>query len=65
MQWLVTNWFWALVGIAFVAMHLFGHGGHGGHGGHAGANSTQLTRDGDLEEPSDRGVSRDFGGHQH
>ena len=36
MQWLVTNWFWLLVGIAFVSMHLFGHGGHGGHCGHAG-----------------------------
>ena len=34
MQWLITNWFWVLVGVAFFAMHLFGHGGHGG--GHAG-----------------------------
>ncbi|MEO8196963.1 MAG: DUF2933 domain-containing protein [Thermoanaerobaculia bacterium] len=33
MQWLVANWPWVLFGIAFVAMHLFGHGSHGGHGG--------------------------------
>jgi hypothetical protein len=26
MQWLVTNWFWVLVGVAFFAMHLFGPG---------------------------------------
>ena len=31
MAWLAANWFWVVIGIAFVAMHLFGHGGHGGH----------------------------------
>ena len=36
MDWLIENWFWVLIGIVFVAMHLFGHGGHGGHGRHAG-----------------------------
>jgi len=30
MEWLVENWFLVLIGILFVAMHLFGHGGHGG-----------------------------------
>lgn len=35
MAWLATNWFWIVIGIAFVAMHLFGHGGHGGHGSHS------------------------------
>jgi hypothetical protein len=34
MQWLAVNWFWIVVGVAFVALHLFGHGGHGGHGSH-------------------------------
>ena len=34
MTWLTANWFWVLISIAFVAMHLFGHGGHGGHSGH-------------------------------
>ena len=32
MEWLAENWFWLLIGIVFVGMHLFGHG-HGGHGG--------------------------------
>ena len=30
MDWLLTNWFWILVFVLFIAMHLFGHGGHGG-----------------------------------
>lgn len=33
MEWLAENWFWLLIGIVFVGMHLFGHGGHGSHGG--------------------------------
>ena len=32
MEWLSANWVWILIAIAFVAMHMFGHGGHGGHG---------------------------------
>lgn len=36
MEWLAANWIWVLVGVLFVAMHLFGHGGHGGHGGQGG-----------------------------
>jgi len=32
MKWLAENWLWVLLGILFVAMHLFGHGGHGGTG---------------------------------
>jgi hypothetical protein len=32
-EWLSENWFWVAVLIAFVVLHLFGHGGHGGHGG--------------------------------
>lgn len=31
MEWLVENWFWLLIGILFVGMHMFVHGGHGGH----------------------------------
>ena len=43
MDWLAGNWFFALLFVAFIAMHLFGHGhgghwhganGHGGHEGH-------------------------------
>lgn len=33
MEWLSENWIFLLIGVAFVAMHLFGHGGHGAHGG--------------------------------
>jgi hypothetical protein len=33
MEWLSENWVWVLIGVAFVAMHMFGHGGHGGLGG--------------------------------
>src|SRR3546814_17780482 len=36
MQWLSENWVWVLIGVAFLAMHMFGHGGHGGHGGSGG-----------------------------
>jgi hypothetical protein len=34
MTWLAENWFGVRFGVAFIAMHLFGHSGHGGHGGH-------------------------------
>ncbi len=36
MEWLSQNWVWVLFFVAFVAMHMFGHGGHGGHGGGSG-----------------------------
>ena len=35
MKFLAENWFWILVVVAFVAMHLSGRGGCCGHGGHA------------------------------
>jgi len=38
MEWLSENWVWVLIGIAFLAMHMFGHGDHGGHGGHGGGH---------------------------
>ena len=44
MEWLSENWIFVLVAVAFVAMHLFGHGGHGGHGGGQRGN----TRKGDA-----------------
>lgn len=30
MDFISENWFFLLVLIAFIAMHMFGHGGHGG-----------------------------------
>jgi len=41
MAWLTENWIWVVFGVAFIAMHLFGHGGHGGHGGHRGHDSSK------------------------
>lgn len=31
MTWITENWIVILLGIGFIAFHLFGHGGHGGH----------------------------------
>ncbi len=68
MAWFTANWFWVLIFIAFIAMHLFGHGGHGGHGGHSGhgGGDRQLSRD---EREKDQGrapaVNTSLGGHQH
>jgi hypothetical protein len=59
MAWLTANWVWILIAIAFVGMHMFGHGGHGSHGGHGGRNKV-------LEpQPSDRPDSDSPSGHQH
>ena len=34
MTWIIDNWIIILLGVGFIAFHLFGHGGHGGgHGG--------------------------------
>lgn len=54
MQWLSENWVWVLVAIAFVAMHLFGHGGHGGHG---------RREEDDRQRAPDKPAPQ--GGHQH
>ena len=60
MEWLMENWFWVLIGILFVAMHMFGHGGHGGHGGggHGGHGAPDKPDAGpaDSDKPS---------GHRH
>lgn len=61
MAWLTDNWFWVLIFIAFVAMHLFGHGGHGGHGGGKGPQSTD---DQGRDDSQGRGAGRRASGHQ-
>jgi len=53
MEWLTENWFWVVIGVAFIVMHLFGHGGHGGGQRHR--------RSGENEK--DQAQRR--GGHQH
>lgn len=58
MQWLSQNGFFALLLVAFVAMHLFGHG-HGGHGGQGahGRSRSAGSRD-DTEPAHDHGEER-------
>jgi len=68
MAWFTANWFWVLIFIAFIAMHLFGHGGHGGHGGHSGhgGGDRQRSRDErEKDEAQGRVVNTSSGGHQH
>lgn len=45
MDWLSQNWFFALVLVAFVALHLFGHGSHAGHAGHGARDRTAADGD--------------------
>ena len=52
MAWLSENWIWVIFGVAFIAMHMFGHGGHGGHGGgHCGHSGKA-----DAKGPEDQRV---------
>ena len=57
MEWFGQNWIWVLFMVAFVAMHLFGHGGHGGHGSHNDSKPAEKT---DVPPASGKP-----GGHQH
>ncbi len=52
MNWLSENWIWVLFGLAFIAMHIFGHGGHAGHGGHGSPRSGGDSKD-SATEPTD------------
>lgn len=54
MQWLSQNGFFVLLALAFIALHLFGHG-HGGHGGHSRNRSAGDRRGSD--EAHDHGDS--------
>ena len=68
MAWFTANWLWVVIGIAFVAMHLFGHGGHGGHSGHGGHGEGDRPRgSGGIEQdPAGRpAVTASSSGHQH
>ena len=48
MTWFTENWFWILIFVAFIAMHLVGHGGHGGHGSHSGHEDNRKRNDGET-----------------
>lgn len=44
MEWIAANWFFILILLFCVGIHMFRHGHHGGHGagghgGHAGHNN--------------------------
>ncbi len=52
MDWLAENWFWVLIGIVFIGMHMFGHGGHGGHGMHGGHGKQEDFEDKDQKRKS-------------
>lgn len=54
MAWLTENWIWVLFGVAFIAMHLFGHGGHGGSRG--GGHGSRGPRRGSDGNPNKAGV---------
>jgi hypothetical protein len=67
-QWLATNWFWVLIGVLFVGMHLVGHGGHGGHGADAGLGVDLPPERSDVTEGAETPGRRTTGntrGHQH
>lgn len=64
MTWFTANWFWVLIFVLFIAMHLFGHGGHGGgHGGHGGGDRQPIR--GEIEKDEAQGRGANTGGHQH
>ncbi|MDP3720112.1 MAG: DUF2933 domain-containing protein [Acidobacteriota bacterium] len=63
MAWLTENWFWLLVFVGFIAMHVFGHGGHGGHLSHGGGDR-QRNRD-EKDVARGRAVTTTAIGHRH
>jgi hypothetical protein len=65
MAWLAENYFWVLIFIAFISMHLFGHGGHGGHGGHAGSDRHRSGDETATDEALARNGAATSSGHQH
>jgi hypothetical protein len=65
MEWLTANWFWVVIGVAFIAMHLFGHGGHGGHRGRGGGDRKRSRDEREKDEAQGRVVNTSSGGHQH
>ncbi|MEQ1801862.1 MAG: DUF2933 domain-containing protein [Gammaproteobacteria bacterium] len=65
MTWFAANWFWVLVFIAFMAMHMFGHGGHGGHSGHVGGDRQRSPNEGAPDDGPERLVKTRSGGQQH
>lgn len=65
MAWFTANWFWVLIGILFIAMHLFGHGGHGGHSGHGGSDRQRGRHDSEQDEAQGHVANTSSAGHRH
>jgi hypothetical protein len=65
MAWFTANWFWVLIFIAFIAMHMFCHGGHGGHSGHGGGDRQRSRDEREKDEAQGRVVNTSSGGQQH
>ena len=65
MEWFTANWFWVLVFIAFIAMHLFGHGSHGGQSGPREGDRRRSKDEGETDAAPGRRVNAGAGGHQH
>jgi hypothetical protein len=65
MEWIAVNWFWILVFIGFIAMHIFGHGGHGSHHGHGGGDRKRIADESENNERQRRDLNASSGGHQH
>ena len=65
MEWLTANWFWILIGVLFIGMHLFGHGGHGGHAGHGSGDNKPEANEVEKDGAAPPAQSISSGGHQH
>lgn len=65
MAWFTANWFWVLIFVAFIAMHVLGHGGHGGHSGHSGGDRQRNNDARGKDAAQGRAVDTGSGGHQH
>ncbi len=67
MQWFLTNWFWILIGIGFLAMLLFGRRRHSSNTRSADRRGDLLRPDLDIVPPeeSKRDTRRTRDGHQN
>jgi len=65
MAWFTANWFWVLIGVLFIAMHLFGHGGHGGHGSHVAGDRQRGDNDRERNEAQGRVANTNSAEHRH
>lgn len=68
MAWLAQNWFWVLIFVMFIGMHLFGHGGHMGGGcGHRGHKHPDKDKDNQGKDNQNNNKNKDqpSSGHQH